>query len=191
MPKCHSPKKAPAAPKVLIKNSKPERLGAIFVDWDNLVIPAKMDRNFDSSEINVRLLYTLLEASLWFVDKAHLFVFTSEGHLKRNSFYLELDAEELEIELITVPTLKDAADEEIRKKAEELASNNPEISTFIFASGDGYFVRTVEKLITNFRKKVVLMPYCKDKMHYAYRRINDQANKFSIVFLRPYFCKNG
>lgn len=193
MSKCCSLKKALSAPKVLIKNSKnvQERLGAIFVDWDNLVIPAKTDRNLDSSEINIHLMQALIEASLKFVDKAHFFVFTSEGNLIRNSFYLEADAEELEIELITVPTLKDAADEEIRKKAEELANSNPEISTFIFASGDGYFVRTVEKLITDFRKKVVLMPYSKNRMHHAYRRINDQANKFSIIFLKPHFCKNG
>lgn len=168
-----------------------ERLGVIFVDWDNLVIPAKMDRSFDSSEINVRLIHALLEVSLKFVDKAHLFIFTTEGNLIRNSFFLEVNAEDLEIELITVPTVKNAADEEIRKKAEELAINNPEISTFIFASGDGYFFRTVIKLVTNFGKKVVLMPYCKDGMHHLYQKINDLSNKFSISFLKPHFCKIG
>ncbi len=167
------------------------RLGAIFVDWDNLVIPAKIDRSFDSSEINIHLIRALFEASLKFVDKAHFFIFTSEGNLKRNSFYLAVDTKDLEIELITVPTVKDAADEEIRKKAEELASSNPEISTFVFASGDGYFLPTVAKLITDFRKKVVLMPYCKDHMHHLYRRIDDRNRKFSIVFLKPYFYKNG
>lgn len=171
--------------------TKPERLGAIFVDWDNLVIPAKMDRNFDSSEINIRLMHALFEASLKFVDKAHLFIFTSEGHLKRNSFYLEVDAEELEIELIKVPTVKDAADREIRKKAEELAVSNPEISTFIFASGDGYFAWVIEKLMVNFEKKVVLIPYCQDGMHRLYREINDKNNGFSILFLKPHFCKIG
>lgn len=170
---------------------KPERLGAIFVDWDNLIIPAKMDRSFDSSEINIHLMHALLEASLKFVDKAHFFIFTSEGNLKRNSFYLAVDAEDLEIELITVPTVKDAADEEIRKKAEEFASNNPEISTFIFASGDGYFLPTIVKLIANFRKKVVLIPYCKDNMHGHYQQINDRIDKFSIIFLKPYFFKSG
>lgn len=177
--------------KVLTKVNKPERLGAIFVDWDNLVIPAKIDRNFDSSEINIRLMRALLEASLKLVDKAHLFVFTSEGHLKRNLFYLEVDAEDFEIELIKVPTVKDAADEEIRKKALEFAISNPEISTFVFGSGDGYFGRTIEKLITNFGKRVVLMPYCKDGMHNLYWKINDENNKFSIIFLKPHFCKNG
>lgn len=172
-----------------IAGSKPEQLGAIFVDWDNLVIPAKMDRGFDSSEINIRLIYALLKASLKFVNKAHLFIFTSEGHLKRNSFYLEVDAEELDIQLITVPTVENAADEAIRKKAEELANNNPEISTFIFASGDGYFARTIEKLITDLRKNVVLMPYCKDSTHGLYKEINGIINKFSIIFLKPHFCE--
>lgn len=171
--------------------SLPERLGAIFVDWDNLVIPAKMDRGFDSLEINFRLMHALLEASLKFVDKAHFFVFTSEDHLRRNSFYLEVDAEDLEIELIKVPTVKNAADEEIRKKAEKLADSNPEISTFIFASGDGYFIRTIARLITNFKKKIVLMPYSKDGMHRAYRQIGSLTSKFSIIFLKPHFCKNG
>ncbi|MDO8676220.1 MAG: NYN domain-containing protein [Candidatus Azambacteria bacterium] len=167
------------------------RIGAIFVDWDNLVIPAKMDRSFDSSEINIHLMHALLEASLKFVDKAHIFIFTSEGNLIRNSFYLAVDTEDFEIELITVPTIKDAADEEIRKKAEEFAVSSPEISTFIFASGDGYFLRTIVKLITDFRKKVVLMPYCKDGMHHLYRRVNDRTDKFSITFLKPHFCKSG
>lgn len=173
------------------KPEKPERLGAIFVDWDNLVIPAKIDSSFDSSEINIHLMRALLEASLKFVDKAHIFIFTAEGNLIRNSFYLEVDAEDLEIELITVPTVKNAADEAIRKKAEELAINNPEISTFIFASGDGYFLRTILALITSFRKKVVLMPYCKDDMHHRYQQIKDRNNKFNIIFLKSYFFKIG
>ncbi|GEM_PF-2769316 len=176
---------------VVVPEPKAERLGAIFVDWDNLVIPAKIDSSFDSSEINIHLMRALLEASLKFVDKAHIFIFTAEGNLIRNSFYLEVDAEDLEIELITVPTVKNAADEAIRKKAEELAINNPEISTFIFASGDGYFLRTIRALITSFRKKVVLMPYCKDNMHHRYQQIKDRTNKFNIIFLKPHFCKNG
>lgn len=196
MPKSRSLKKAPPAPKVLnailIKKPKqPERLGAIFIDWDNLVIPAKMDRSFDSSEINVHLMRALLEASLKFVDRAHLFIFTSEGNLIRNSFFLEVDAEDLEIELIVVPTTKDAADEEIRKKAIELANSNPEIPTFIFGSGDGYFLKTIVKLIDDFKKKVVLMPYCKDNMNRLYHKVNALSNKFSISFLKPYFCKIG
>lgn len=174
-----------------VAEPKPERLGAIFVDWDNLIIPAKMDRNLDSAEINIHLMRALFEASLKFVDKAYFFIFTSEGHLKRNSFYLEVDAEDLEIELITVPTVKDAADEEIRKKAEELANSNPEIPTFIFASGDGYFFKTIVKLIQDFRKKVILMPYCKDNTHRLYKRVNGLTDKFIITFLKPYFCKNG
>lgn len=208
MPKGRSPKKASSAhveaPRaILYRNGKkvlaagavlepkPERLGAIFVDWDNLVIPAKMDRNLDSSEINIHLMRALFEASLKFVDKAHFFIFTSEGNLKRNSFYLEVDAEDLEIELIAVPTVKDAADEEIRKKAEELASSNPEIPTFIFASGDGYFRKTISKLLTDFGKKVVLMPYCKDNTHRIYKRANGLIDKLRVIFLKPYFCKNG
>lgn len=195
MPKGRSFKKTlptPWVPDVILikKLKQPERLGAIFVDWDNLVIPSKMDRSFDSTEINIRLVRALLEASLKFVDKAHLFVFTSEGNLKRNSFFLEVNAEDLEIELTTVPTTKNAADEEIRKKAEKLANSNPEISTFIFASGDGYFLKTIVKLIEGFKKKVVLMPYCKDNMNRLYERLNGLTDKFVIAFLRPYFCKN-
>ena len=102
-----------------------------------------------------------------------------------------MDAEDLEIELITVPTVKNAADEAIRKKAEEMAISNREIPIFIFASGDGYFARTVVKLITTFRKKVVLMPYCKDGTHHLYRKINEANNQFTITFLRPYFFKSG
>ena len=191
----HSLKKALSALKVLWENKivpepKPERLGAIFVDWDNLVIPMEMDGGLNVSEINIHLMRALLETSLKFVDKAHLFIFTAEGHINRN-YFLEVDVEEFDLELIIVPSEKDAADEEIRKKAEELASNNPEISTFIFASGDGYFLPTVLKLIRDFRKKVVLMPYCKDNMHHCYRQINDRTNKFSIIFLKPHFCKSG
>jgi hypothetical protein len=102
-----------------------------------------------------------------------------------------VDAQDHEMELISVPTVKDAADEEIIKKAEALASGNPEISTFIFASGDGYFLKTVVKLIMDFGKKVVLMPYCKDNMHHLYQRVNGMTDKFSISFLKPYFCKSG
>ena len=168
---------------------KPERLGAIFVDWDNLVIPAEKDRGLNVPGINVHLMRALLETSLKFVDKAHLFVFTAEGHINKN-YFLEVDAEEFDLDLIVVPSRKDAADEAIRLKAEELMSEEG-IDTFIFASGDGYFIPTVAKLIRDFGKKVVLTPYCKDNMHYHYRQIDDPTSKFSIIFLKPYFCKSG
>ena len=159
---------------------KLERLGAIFVDWDNLVIPAGMDGSFNVSEINIHLTRALLEASLMFVDKAHLFIFTAEGHINRN-YFLEVDAEEFDLELIVVPSTKDAADEAIRLRAEELMSEEG-ISTFIFASGDGYFINIAKKL-KQAGKQVVFMPYSNDHFHSQYRVMLDPSN---IVFLKPH-----
>ncbi len=159
---------------------KPERLGAIFVDWDNLVIPVEMDGGLNVSEINIHLTRALLEVSLRFVDKAHLFIFTSEGNINRN-YFLEVDAEEFDLELIVVPSEKDAADEAIRLKAEELM-NEEGIFTFIFASGDGYFVDIAKKL-KQAGKKVVFMPYSNDHFHNQYRVLLDPSN---IVFLKPH-----
>ena len=158
----------------------PERLGAVFVDWDNLVIPTEMDQDLDISEINIHLMQALLNASLRFIDKAHLFVFTSEGNINRN-YFLEVDAEEFDLELIVVPSTKDAADEAIRLKAEELMDKE-DISTFIFGSGDGYFIDIARKL-KQAGKKVIFMPYSKDNFHNQYRNMLDPGN---IVFLKPY-----
>lgn len=159
---------------------KPERLGAIFVDWDNLVIPAEMCGVFNVSEINIHLTQALLEVSLRFVDKAHLFIFTAEGHINRN-YFLEVDAEEFDLELIIVPSIKDAADEVIRLKAEELMDEES-VSTFIFASGDCYFIDIAKKL-RQAGKKVVFMPYSNDHFHNQYRVILDPSN---IIFLKPH-----
>ena len=81
-----------------------------------------------------------------------------------------------------MPTVKDAADKEIRKKAEELASNNPEISTFIFASGDGYFIELARKL-RQAGKNVVFMPYSNDNFHKQYWVVLNSRN---IFFLKPF-----
>lgn len=161
------------------------RLGAIFVDWDNLVIPTEADLNFNISKINICLMRALLEASLNFVDKAYVFIFTAKGNIKRN-YFLEADADEFGFELIIVSSSKNAADKAIKLKAEKLI-NEEDICTFIFASGDGYFIPTVRKLITHFGKKVILMPYC--KAHHLYRRINKRNGRFNIIFLKPYLYR--
>ena len=138
------------------------------------------DRGLDASEINIQLTRALLETSLKFVDRAHFFIFTSEGNVNKN-YFLEVDAEEFNLELIVVPSTKDAADEAIRLKAEELISEE-DIYTFIFGSGDGYFIDIARKL-KKAGKKVVFMPYSNDNFHDKYQDLLDPGN---IVFLKPY-----
>lgn len=160
--------------------SKPERLGAILVDWDNLVIPTEKDLNLPVWEINIYLMRALLEASLKFIDKAHLFVFTSQGNINRN-YFLEDDTKDFDLELIVVPSKKDAADKAIVLKAVELMREK-EVTTFIFASGDGYFIKTAERL-KKAGKKVVFMPYSEDHLHSDYL---NSFNPNNIVFLKYY-----
>ncbi len=188
MPIDRSPEKAlAAAPEVTLYENKPkpERLGAILIDWDNLVIPVEIDLRLPVWEINIHLMRALLEASLKFVDRAHLFVFTAEGQIDRN-YFLKDDTKEFDLELIVVPSEKNAADEAIRLKAKELLQREltckEVLNTFIFASGDGYFIETAKKL-KRAGKKVVLMPYSRDHLHRDYQFVLGSNN---IVFLKSY-----
>ena len=168
-------------PKIVIPNkTRTEKIGAIFIDWDNLVIPAENDRKLTYEEIFNLLIKTIVEQALKFIDVAHLFIYTSEAHIIINPFF-EVYCEEMGFEPIFVPVAKDAADKEIVSKAEELASDQA-ISTFVFASGDGFFTNTVIKL-KEIGKKVVIMPYDRFSLNSVYLWMLD--TKKEIIFLKP------
>lgn len=159
----------------------PARIGVILIDWDNIAISAAEEDKMAAagSELNNRLFRAIIDRSLKFVDKADIFIYTAEGHLDRNPLLL-LDAEEdWHVELIVVPSEKDAADAAMVKKAEEIVASSPDISRFIFVSGDGYFIPLTEKLL-RAKKQVLLLPWSLASMNFGYEALSNLKINFLL-----------
>lgn len=155
-----------------------KKIGAVFVDWDNVAIAAQQENvNYKPAMLNFRLLKTIFEQALKFVDKAQFFIFATKKTLIYNPL-LEAEAQNRDINLVISEVEPDAADREIEKRAYRLIMEGG-ISHFIFASGDGFFCG-VAKALLSLGKTVVLLPYSRQNLH---RNYND-FDRLQVIFLK-------